>query len=353
MTDIAFFHMARSLTVSDVASLCGARLELNGGNADALVSGFASADRCGAGDLAFVEGRRNRHLLDGMTAAAVLVSDELLAHVPSGVVALVVKQPHWAFAQAGRALYPSAVRPEPVTGENGISSRAFVHAQAVLEPGVIVEAGAVIGAGAQIGSGTIIGPGAVVGPGCRIGRDCFVGPNASLIAALVGNRVIMHPGVRIGQDGFGYIPGPAGMEKVPQLGRVVVQDDVEIGANTTIDRGALGDTVIGEGTKIDNLVQVGHNVKIGRCCAIAAQCGISGSVTIGNYVMLGGRAAIADHLTLGDGAQLGAASGLMHDLPAGDKWVGAPAMPAKRFFRQIAALKALSEGPRKKDGDDE
>ena len=353
MTDLAFFHMARRLTVADIASLCGAEVHANEGDESALIGALSPAGRSTAGHLAFVEGKRNRPLLDGISATAVLVTADLLAHVPAGVVALVVKRPQAAFAKCARALYPAAMRPAPVTGENGISEKAFVHAQAVLEPGVVVEAGAVVGAGAQIGSGSVIGPGAVVGPGCRIGRDCHIAAHVSLIATLAGNRVVIHPGARIGQDGFGYVPGAAGLEKVPQLGRVVLQDDVEIGANTTIDRGALGDTVIGEGTKIDNLVQVGHNVTIGRHCAIAAQCGISGSVTIGNFVMLGGNAGIADHLTVGDGAQLGAASGLMHDLPAGEKWVGAPAMPVRKFFRQTAALRALSEGTRKKDGDND
>lgn len=353
MTELSFFRMASAVGVGDIAALCTARVEANGGNPEAQVTGIASAASCSAGQLAFVEGRRNRHLLDGIEAAAVLVSEDLLDHVPKGVVALVVRHPHQAFARVARAMYPSAIRPEPVTGENGISPKAFVHAQARLEKGVIVEAGAVVGAGAEIGAGTIVGPGAVVGPDCRVGRNCFIGAHTSLLATLAGNRVVIHPGARIGQDGFGYVPGAAGLEKVSQIGRVVLQDDVEIGANTTIDRGALGDTVVGEGTKIDNLVQIGHNVKIGRCCAIAAQCGISGSVTIGNYVMLGGRVGIADHLTIGDGVQLAAASGVMHDIPAGEKWAGAPAMPVKKFFRQTAALKNLSEAPRKKDRDDD
>lgn len=198
MTDLAFFHMVRALTVSDIASMCGARVEPNGGSLEGAITGLASADSCGASDLAFVEGRRNRHLLDGITAAAVLVTEDLVAHVPAGVVALVVKQPHRAFAQAGRTLYPSAVRPEPVTGENGISPKAFVHAQAMLETGVIVEAGAVVGSAAQIGSGTVIGPGAVVGPGCMVGRDCFIGANVSLKATLLGNRVVIHPGACLG-----------------------------------------------------------------------------------------------------------------------------------------------------------
>jgi UDP-3-O-[3-hydroxymyristoyl] glucosamine N-acyltransferase len=185
----------------------------------------------------------------------------------------------------------------------------------------------------------------VIGADVRIGRHCTIGIGASLIHALIGDRVIVHPGARIGQDGFGYVPGPGGHLKVPQVGRVVVQDDVEIGANTTIDRGASRDTVIGEGTKIDNLVQIGHNCIIGRHCIIVGQSGISGSVTLGDYVMLGAKVGIADHVTVGEGAQIGATAGVMNDVPPGARWIGAPARPAKEFFREVAILKRFGRTP--------
>jgi UDP-3-O-[3-hydroxymyristoyl] glucosamine N-acyltransferase len=171
-----------------------------------------------------------------------------------------------------------------------------------------------------------------------------------VLSALVGDRVIIHGGVRIGQDGFGYVPGPGGPEKIPQLGRVIIQDNVEIGANTTIDRGAMSDTVIGESTKIDNLVQIGHNVRIGRGCVIAGQCGIAGSVTLADFVMLGGRVGVSDHVTLGTGAQLAASSGVMDNVPAGGIWAGTPAVPIREFFRQIAGLRKMSKSrPRKSE----
>ena len=185
----------------------------------------------------------------------------------------------------------------------------------------------------------MVGALAVIGPEVRIGRDCSIGANASVLNALVGNRVILHPGVRIGQDGFGYAMSPQGHLKVPQVGRVIIQDGVEIGANTTIDRGSGRDTVIGEGTKIDNLVQIGHNCTIGRHCILVSQCGISGSVTIGDYAMLGGKVGVADHVTIGEGAMIAAKSGVMSDIPAGEKWMGYPAMRGREYLRRFATPK--------------
>ena len=200
-----------------------------------------------------------------------------------------------------------------------------------------------IGPMVAIGSGTIVAPNAVIGRSCQIGRDCYIGPTATIQYSLIGNRVIVHGGAMIGQDGFGFVTGAAGPERVPQIGRVVIQDDVEIGTGTAIDRGAMADTIIGEGSKIDNLVQVAHNVRIGRGCVIAALCGLSGSVVLGDRVMLAGGVGIADHIRIGARAQVGAAAGVMHDIPEGERWVGAPAVPARDFFRQVAAVQALAK----------
>src|ERR1043165_7779478 len=246
------------------------------------------------------------------------------------------------------------MRPSSLFAASGLSQSAQVHPTARLENGVTVDPAAVIGPRAEIGSGTLIAPGAVIGPEVRIGRDCVIGASATIVHALIGDRVIIHAGTRIGQDGFGYLPGVAGHGKIPQVGRVIIMDGVEIGANATIDRGAIRDTVIGEGTKIDNLVQIAHNVEIGRHCVLAAHTGISGSCTIGDYVMMGGRVGLADNLTVGSGAMIGAAAGVMTDIPAGEKWVGTPAMPMKEFFKGVAAVRKLArEASDKGAGGDE
>jgi UDP-3-O-[3-hydroxymyristoyl] glucosamine N-acyltransferase len=201
-----------------------------------------------------------------------------------------------------------------------------------------VEAGVVIGAGARIGARCRLRPNAVIGAGVVIGDDCDIGATASVSHCLIGARVMLHPGVRIGQDGYGFAPGPEGHTKVPQLGRVIVEDDVEIGANSTIDRGSGPDTVIGAGSKIDNLVQIGHNVQIGRGCLIVAQVGISGSTQLGDFVVLAGQVGVAGHLKIGSGAVLAAKSGLSRSVPAGETFAGIPARPVREWRRISGAL---------------
>jgi UDP-3-O-[3-hydroxymyristoyl] glucosamine N-acyltransferase len=217
---------------------------------------------------------------------------------------------------------------------------------ALVDPTAEIGPLAVIETGAEIGPGCRIGPCAVIGSGVKVGRDCRIGAHVSLSHALLGARVYIYPGARIGQEGFGFAPTKDGFLSVPQLGRVIVEDDVEVGANATIDRGSSQDTVIGAGSRLDNLVQIGHNVVLGRCCVIVAQVGISGSTVLEDFVRVGGQAGISGHLRIGQGAEIGAQAGVMSDLVPGAKVVGSPAWPIKDFFRQIAALKKMAKKER-------
>jgi UDP-3-O-[3-hydroxymyristoyl] glucosamine N-acyltransferase len=251
-------------------------------------------------------------------------------------VPLVSREPYRAFARSLELFFPDALHTKVCGGAKAIDETARI------EDGAIIETGAVIGPEAQIGRGARIAAGAVIGYRVAIGRESYIGAGATVTHALIGNRVIIHAGVRLGQDGFGFAMGPSGHYKVRQVGRVIVQDDVEIGANTTIDRGALKDTIIGEGTKIDNLVQIAHNVVIGRHCVIAAQTGISGSTILEDFVAMGGQCGTVGHIRIGAGAQVGAQSGVASDIPRGERWGGYPAKPMISWAREVALLKRLT-----------
>jgi UDP-3-O-[3-hydroxymyristoyl] glucosamine N-acyltransferase len=340
---IRFFPPSSAPSLAEVASWCGATLAVDADPSRAI-SDVAPLDQAGPGDLTFLDNPRYLDALKRTRAAAALVAPRYATAGPASCAALIAREPYRAMALVMTRLFPSAIKPGSVFGEIGISPAASVHPTARLEAGVIVDPGAVIGRGAEIGARTIIGANVVIGPEARIGRDCSVGASTTIIAALIGDRVIIHPGAHIGQDGFGFALGARGHLKVPQIGRVIIQDDVEIGAGVTIDRGANRDTVIGEGAKIDNLVQIGHNVLVGRHAVLVAQSGVSGSSAIGDFAALGGQAGIAGHLTIGAGAQVAAAAGVMTDVPAGERWAGAPAKPVREFFREIAAIKRLAAG---------
>jgi UDP-3-O-[3-hydroxymyristoyl] glucosamine N-acyltransferase len=341
MTETFFFRPHAGLTLREIIALTGAQA---GPDADLeqRITGIAALDGAGGDDLAFFDAVKFADIAARCEAGLCLTTERLAHLLGERVQRLYARAPYRAFVQVARALYPEALRPSSLFEAHGIAAGASVHPTARLENGATIDPGAVIGPRAEIGSGTVIGAGAVVGPNVHIGRDCAVGAHASIMHALIGDRVIIHPGCRIGQDGFGYLGGAGGHAKVPQIGRVIIQDDVEIGANSTIDRGAMNDTVIGEGTKIDNLVQIAHNVVIGRHCVLASQTGISGSTILGDHVMTGGQVGLADHLNIGEGAALGAKAGVMHDVPPGARWVGAPAKPVKQFFREVAALERLA-----------
>jgi len=342
------FITPKALSIESAAAACDASLHSNGVSPSELLSGAAPIETAQSGELSFVDNPKYLKFLKDTSATAVFCLEKYLANVPEGVAAIVHGKPYEAYAKVLALLYPTAMRPTPVTGISGVSDRAFVHPGSSIEDDVTIEAGATVGPGASIGRGTVLLPGAVIGPDVQLGRNCTVGANATVVNALLGDEVIIHNGVQIGQDGFGFAMGPAGHKKIPQIGRVIIQDRVEIGANSTVDRGANRDTVIGEGTKIDNLVQIGHNAVIGRHCVIVGLAGISGSATLGDFVVVAGQAGIVGHTTIGHGAQVGGGSGVHGDVAPGERVMGYPAIKASTWMRQAAKIMIADKKDRKK-----
>ncbi len=332
-----FFKRVGPFTVSQIAELTGA-VVAGGRDGARPLHDIRPLHEAGPEHLSFLDNRKYLTALKATRAGACFISERFADRVPTDAVGLVTREPYRAFAQALALFYPDAAHPMIADGGG-----PALHPDAAIEDGAVIQPGAVIGPHAQIGARTVIAAGAVIGHSVTIGRDGFIGPNANISHALVGDRVIIHAGASIGQDGFGFAMGAGGHLKVPQIGRVIIQDDVEIGANSTVDRGALADTVIGEGTKIDNLVQIGHNVVIGRHCVLAGQVGISGSTVLEDFVVIGGQAGLAGHIRIGAGAQVAATSGVTHSIPARERWVGAPAKPIARWSREIALVALLGE----------
>jgi UDP-3-O-[3-hydroxymyristoyl] glucosamine N-acyltransferase len=330
-----FFQQATGLTVREIAALTGA-VPRPGTQLDGVVRGIAGIERAQPFDLVYVDHAKYLERLAATRAGFCLTTETFAERAPAALAVLHTPDPFRDFVMVARKLYPLALRPLAMFDTEAVAAGAVVHPTAEIEHGVAIDPGAVIGPHAAIGAGTVIGPNAVIGPHVQIGRDCSVGPSTSIMHALIGDNVILHGGCRIGQDGFRYHPSAKGHVKVPQLGRVIIQDHVEIGANSSIDRGGSEDTIIGEGTKIDNLVQIAHNCQIGRHCIIVAQCGLSGSVVMGDHAVLGGQVGIADHVTIGEGAIVAAKSGVIGHIPAGQTWFGYPAMPGRDYLRVFA-----------------
>ena len=330
MSDPVFLPAGRGLDVAEIAAMTGAPPVA--ALAGRRIADVAALDRAAPWDLSFLDDERFAGAAAATRAGACFTTAALAGHLPARVAALVVDDPYRAFVAVARTLFGNAQRPSSLYPA-GDSAGAQVHPSARLEADVTVEPGAVIGPGAEIGSGTVVAANAAIGGEVRIGRNCIIGAGATIGHALIGDRVVIHAGCHIGQDGFGFLAGDPGCLKVPPRGRVIIQDGVEIGAGTTIDRGGIRDTVVGEGSKIDNLVRVGHNASIGRHCMVVAQTGISGSATLEDHVVLEAQVGLNDNVTVGEGARIAAASVVQDDVPAGAHWAGAPAKPAKRWFR--------------------
>ncbi|EGV17558.1 UDP-3-O-(3-hydroxymyristoyl)glucosamine N-acyltransferase [Thiocapsa marina] len=300
---------------------------------DAEIHGVSTLEQAGSRDLCFAEDASQADAVASSAAALVLVGETFPEVV--GKRLLRVAEPRNLF-------FEIALWFVPVAESQGIHPAASVHPTADLGEDVEVGAGVVIDADARIGSGSRIGAGSYLGAGVEVGADCLIGVNVSILRdSTLGDRCVLHPGVRIGGDGFGFRWDGTAHRKIPQLGRVVIEDDVEIGCNSCVDRATLGTTRIGRGTKIDNLVQVAHNVGIGAHSILVSQSGVAGSSTLGQGVVVAGQVAISDHVTVGDGARIGGQAGVVKDIPAGVAVFGTPARPVKQALRESAALVRL------------
>lgn len=335
MADKRFFTVAGPFTLGQLAELTGSVLS-DPAAASVVVADVAPLQEAREGQLSFLDNRKYIDYFRHTKAAACFVRPELADQAPAGTVGLQNKNPYKAYAIAAQAFYPAERHREYV------APSAFVDPSAQVGRDCRIEHGALIGRNVRIGNGCRIEAHTVVRDGVEIGDNCDIGANCYITHAIIGANVKLYPGVCVGRAGFGFAIDPAGYVSVPQLGRVLIEDGVEIGANSCIDRGAGPDTVIGRGTRIDNLVQIGHNVKIGRQCVIVSQTGISGSTQLGDFVMTGGQSGFAGHLKIGAGARIAAQSGVMRDVPAGSEVMGTPAVPIRQFMRQTANAARMS-----------
>jgi UDP-3-O-[3-hydroxymyristoyl] glucosamine N-acyltransferase len=305
-----------------------------------MFSGVAPLQSAEPDQVSFLDNRRYASALEHTMAGAVIVHPDMLARVPNATIAIITPAAYEAWARVAALFHPAPPNCPGIHRSAIVDPTARIDPSAEIGPYVVVEAGSVIGPGCRIGSFVS------VGKGVTIGSDCRIGAHASLSHALLGSRVYIYPGARIGQEGFSFATTKSGFLSIPQLGRVVIEDDVEVGANSTIDRGSTHDTVIGAGSRLDNLVQIGHNVRLGRCCVIVAQVGIAGSTVLEDFVQVGGQAAMAGHLHIGAGTQIGAQAGVISDAAPGSVLLGSPAQPRTEFFRQVATLRRMTRKPK-------
>jgi len=320
------------MTIAELAAKLGAELI---GPGDTEIRGVAGIREAREGDITYLSDKKHRNDLNACRASAVIITEDTQG---VNIPALVVKNPRYAFALALGILYGKPYVP------GGISDRAVIGKDVVLGTEPTIHPCAVVADGATIGSRVTLYPGVYLGGGSIIGDDAVLYPNVSIREGVsLGCRVIIHSGTVIGSDGFGFVTDGGRHHKIPQVGGVIIEDDVEIGANCTIDRATLGSTVIKKGTKLDNLVHIAHNVTIGEHCLLAGQSGVAGSTTIGNYVVVGGKTAISDHLTIGDRVMIAGGSGVAQNIPSGQVVAGYPAIPIRDWLKAQAVIPRLPE----------
>lgn len=341
MPDPRFFKNAGPFTINEIAESIGCDL-LDADAGELVINDVAALTNAISDQVSFLDNRKYIQAYEETGAGVVIVHPELADRGPKGVVRLVTPSPYRAYALCAQKFYPSP----PLNP--GVHDKAFVHETASIGDGTQVDAGASIAEGAEIGSNCHIGANAVIERNCKVGAHSVIGATSFLSYCEIGVHANIHPGVRIGTRGFGFAMDPAGFVDVPQLGRVIIGDMVEIGANSTIDRGMGPDTTIGSGTKLDNMVHLGHNVTVGRACVLVGMTGIAGSTVLEDYVVTAAQSGIAGHLTIGKGAQIAGKSGVMRDVAPGEKVGGIPAVPLKQFFKQQVVLQKLVKSKNKK-----
>ena len=327
MPDSRFYEDLGAVSVDELAELSGASLASGVAGDHLLFAQVAPLALAPADAVSFFSDARHLDALKTTSAGACFVAPAQAEFAPKGCLVLLSSEPKIAYAKAANRLHRPRLMPADFAG---------AHPSAAMEEDVVLAPGVIVGPGASIGARTHVGANTVIGPGVAVGRDCTIGSNVTIGFALIGDRVRILSGAVIGEAGFGVDASEGAAMDLPQLGRVILQDGVTVGANSCIDRGAWEDTVVGENTKIDNLVQIGHNVQLGRSCVLCGNVGLSGSTIVGDGVMFGAKAGISDHVTIGAGAQVMAAAGVMGDIPAGETWGGAPAVRARQFWRQVA-----------------
>ncbi len=329
-----FFTPLRSLSLSEVAEITSAKII---GNANISITSVASLEKAKNTDICFFNSMKYEDVLKKSLAGACFIEEKYIHLAPKNTALLIVKDPYLAFAKVALYLFPLP------KFEEYISSRTAIANSAKIGKGCHIGNFVTIGENVTIGDNVYIDSNTSIGDSVTIGSNGYIYSNVSIKYATIGNRFIIHDGVRIGQDGFGFAPNAGGHIKIPQIASVIVGDDVELGANTCVDRGALHDTVIGQGTKIDNMVQIAHGVRIGKYCFLSAATAIAGSTVIGDYVLIGGNSSIAPHLVIGDGVKIAGMSGIANNIEAGETVVGSPAINHKSFWKLQVMLRKMIE----------
>ncbi|HAU28490.1 MAG TPA: UDP-3-O-(3-hydroxymyristoyl)glucosamine N-acyltransferase [Rhodospirillaceae bacterium] len=345
MPDSRFHHRAGPFSLARLAEIAKGTLP-EGVDPSMEVVDVAPLGTAGATDISFLDNHKYLEAFQGSKAGACIVHPDFAHHAPRGMALILTPSPYKSYAFVAQAFYPDN------SGDGTLHPAAIIDKTASLGEGCTIEAGAVIGAHAHLGNRCHVHPNAVIGPHVEIGDDTVIGACASLSHCLVGAKCRIFPGARIGQDGFGFAMDAAGHIRIPQMGRVIIEDDVEIGANSCVDRGAGPDTMIAKGVRIDNLVQIAHNVQVGEFCVMAGQAGIAGSARLDSHVILGGQAGVTGHVKIGAGTLVAAKSAIMKDVPPKSRMMGIPARPDKDFLRQMATLARMSAKKGKKNTDD-